>query len=628
MPHPDSSRLAERLRPRFVWRCEWLRRAGTALRPWLVAAAALCVAAWAGTVSAAPRPPGYAVSSATPQATAAGLDVLREGGNAFDAAVAVSAALAVTEPYSSGLGGGGFWLLHRAADGMTTMVDGRETAPRAATAGMYLDAQGHAIRNLSLFGALAGGIPGEPAALAWIAGHYGKLGLAADLAPAIRLARDGFPVYARLAEFIADMSPHFAGDMAKVFLPDGRPPAVGSILRQPALAETLIAMAKHGRAGFYAGPVAQRLVDGVRADGGIWTLEDLARYRVVLRRPITCWFRAYRIVTAPPPSAGGIGLCEILHQLEVRGYTHGGSAREDAMVIEAMRRAYRDRAAWLGDSAFVDIPVHRLLSLGYAEFLARTTNPDRATPSALLPSPADVTGQTSTSTRVGHPAREGADTTHFSIIDDEGNEVSATLTINIRFGANDMPPGTGVVINDEMDDFAASTTASNVYGLIGSRANEIAPGKRPLSTMTPTFVDGPNGALVLGTPGGSRILTMVALAVLHFVNGADVQQIVAAPRFHMQYLPDRVQLEPGAFSAAERAQLAAMGYRLDALAHRYGDMHAVLWDPRTNRLTAASDPRGVGVAKVVVPPVIGNFPHIGGPSILLQVPQLAAPATR
>lgn len=559
-----------------------------------------CVSA-AVTAAPASHPPGFAVASATAQATGAGIAILKAGGNAFDAAVAVSAALAVTEPYSSGLGGGGFWLLHRASDGLETMVDGRETAPLAATATMYQGKDGRAIRNLSLYGALAGGIPGEPAALAYIASRYGKLGLKRDLQPAIKLAREGFLVTQRFHDIAARVKQRLSPAARVVFLVDGKAPAVGAIIRQPDLARTLEALAAHGRDGFYAGPVAQKLVDGVRADGGIWTLQDLARYHVALRKPIVCHYHGYRIASAPPPSAGGIGMCEILHQLAARDYTHGGNAHEDAMVIEAMRRAYRDRAAWLGDPGFVQIPVHHLLSLHYAEFLARTTDPDHATPSVLLPSPAAITGhEPAPAASVLHAPREGVDTSHFSIIDSAGNRVAATVTVNLRFGSGYMAPGTGVIINDEMDDFAASVKASNVYGLIGSRANEIAPGKRPLSTMSPTFASGPNGVLVIGTPGGSRILTMVLLGVLHFVNGETVQQIVAAPRYHMQYLPDQVQFEPGAFSVAEQKKLEAMGYHLDPLDHSYGDMQAVLWNLRTDRLTAASDPRGVGKAEVVL----------------------------
>lgn len=564
--------------------------------------------------SVAAHPPGFAVATATREATDAGVAILERGGNAFDAAVAVSAALAVTEPYSSGLGGGGFWLLRRAADGENVMVDGRETAPAAATATMYQDKTGKAIPRLSLFGPLAGGIPGEPAALAYIAEHYGELGLAMDLAPAIELAQDGFAVTQRFHDYAAQMAAYLSPAARAVFLVDGKAPPVGHVIRQPDLAATLQALAAQGRDGFYAGTVAQKLVDGVRAAGGIWTREDLARYRVKLRAPITCYFQGYSIVTAAPPSAGGIGLCEILQQLEIRGYARGGTAYGDAMVIEAMRRAYRDRAAWLGDPDFVSIPLQRLLSLDYAEFLANTTDPNKATPSALLPSPAAITGQAQALAGAGvHAPQEGHDTSHFSIIDAEGNRVAATVTINIRFGSGYMAPGTGVLVNDEMDDFSASVTASNVYGLVGSRANEIAPGKRPLSTMTPTFVDGPHGALTIGTPGGSRILTMVALGVLHFVHGANVQQIVSAPRFHMQYLPDQVQFEPGAFSPAEQAELQHMGYHLDALKQPYGDMQAVVWNPFTNDLEAASDPRGVGVARVVVPENVRRGPRLPPP---------------
>ncbi len=542
------------------------------------------------TAQGAETPPGYAVATAHPLATAAGIEVLREGGNAFDAAVAVSAALSVVEPYSSGIGGGGFWLLHRASDGFETLVDGRETAPAAATAGMYLDAQGHAIARLSIDGAIAGAIPGEPAALEWIAHRYGRLDLARDLAPAIRIARDGFNVDPHFVEFTADEIKRLSPAARAVFMPGGQVPAVGTLIRQPDLAATLQAMADHGAAGFYQGPVAKKLVDGVRADHGIWTMQDLAGYHAVERRPVRFNFRDYRIVTAPPPSAGGIGLAGILQQLEVLGWTGDEGSRSIHQVIEAMRRVYRDRAAWLGDPDFVQMPLADLLSRSHAVELASSIQPERATPSANLPA-------TALSTRA---AQEGDDTSHYSILDADGNAVSATVTVNFRFGSGYMPPGTGVIVNDEMDDFAASTAASNGYGLIGSKANEIAPGKRPLSTMTPSFVDGPNGMLIIGTPGGSRILTMVTLGILNFVRGHDASAIVAAPRYHQQYLPDVVEWEPAAFDDVQQRQLAAMGYTLKRVDRGYGNMQAVIWHRKTQRIEAASDPRGVGFSQVVI----------------------------
>ena len=557
-------------------------------QPLLIFASGLL--SFAAAAQAAPKPPGFAVASAHPLATEAGIEVLKEGGNAFDAAVAVSAALGVVEPYSSGIGGGGFWLLHRQRDGLETLVDGREKAPGAASRAMYQDAQGHAIADLSQNGAIAGGIPGTPAALAHIAGTYGKLGLARDLAPAIKLARDGFPLDGRFAKFIVSESKRLSPVAQALLLPGGQPLAVGAVLRQPDLADTLQRLADQGEAGFYAGETAQKLVDGVKAGGGIWTVQDLAQYQAVERKPIVFRFQGYRIVTAPPPSAGGIGLAEMLNQLTALRWKNAPGVVADQGVIEAMRRAYRDRAAYLGDPDFVKIPLEHLLSPQYAGELAQSIEPGRATPSASLPQP----GQPK------RPAKEGVDTTHYSIIDAEGNRVSATVTVNLIFGSAFMAPGTGVFVNDEMDDFAASTTDSNAFGLIGSEANAIAPGKRPLSTMTPTFVDGPKGVLVIGTPGGSRILTMVLLGMLDFFSGADAKDIVSLPRYHMQYLPDQVQFEPGAFDAEQQEALQKMGYKLDALTHPYGNMQVVLWRPTDGTLQAAADPRAVGTAQVVM----------------------------
>jgi len=542
------------------------------------------------SAQAGSKPPGYAVASAHPLATDAGIEILQQGGNAFDAAVAVSAALGVVEPYSSGIGGGGFWLLHRQRDRFETMVDGREMAPQAASREMYQDAQGHAIADLSQNGPIAGGIPGTPAALDHIASTYGKLGLARDLAPAIRLAREGFPLDARFAERIVMESKRFSPAAQALLLPGGKPLPEGAVLIQPDLAETLQRLADHGRDGFYTGATAQQLVNGVHAGGGIWTLQDLAGYKAVERKPIVIRFQDYRIVTVPPPSAGGVGIAEMLDQLSALHWTGANGVHSQQQVIEAMRRAYRDRAAYLGDPDYIQIPLEHLLSPAYGREMAATIQPDHATPSADLPPP----GQPK------RPAKEGVDTTHYSIIDSEGNRVAATVTVNLVFASGFLAPGTGVFINDEMDDFAASTTDSNAFGLIGSTANAIAPGKRPLSTMTPTFVEGPKGVLVIGTPGGSRILTMVLLGVLDFFRGADVQAIVAAPRYHMQFLPDQVQFEKGAFDADAQAALTRMGYKLDALTNPYGNMQAVLWRPAQNTLEAAADPRGVGTARVVL----------------------------
>ena len=532
------------------------------------------------------RLPGYAVASATQQATQAGLQILANGGNAFDAAVAVSAALAVTEPTGSGLGGGGFWLLHRASDGLNVFVDGREKAPYAAGPNMFLGKDGQADAALSRDGALAAGIPGEPAALAHIATRYGSKPLKQLLAPAIVLARDGFVVDRKLANAFAEQWPRLSAAAQLSLRIEQHIPQEGERLQQPELAHTLELIANNGRDGFYDGETAKALLAAVHDAGGIWTQEDLRRYEVVERPPLITTFRDARIITAPPPSAGGTTLAEIFTQLEVLGVSADSNKDMPHVLIETLRRAYRDRAAYLGDPDFVNIPMFRLLSRGHAIQLARSIDTRKATPSAQLP-PADL-------------VPEGHHTTHFSIVDAQGNRVAATLSINLPFGSGFMAAGTGVFLNDEMDDFAASTTASNAYGLIGSSTNLVAPGKRPLSSMSPTFVEGPRGLLVLGTPGGSRIITMVALGILGWTQGLDASQIVALPRIHHQYLPDEVQFEPGALSAEQQADLTKRGHTLKALTNPYGNMQVVTWNPASGQLQAASDPRGVGAAGVVL----------------------------
>lgn len=528
-------------------------------------------------VSAAPM---AGVASAHPLASRAGEEILRAGGNAFDAAVAVSAVLAVVEPYSSGIGGGGFWLLHRASDGRQVMIDGRERAPLAANRDLYPGAGGEVIPGASIDGALAAGIPGQPAALAHLAERYGRLGLARDLQPAIRLAREGFEVdeiYRRLAGWrLAALRASPAA--SRQFLVNGQVPEKGVVIRQPELAETLGRLADQGAAGFYQGQTARLLVEGVKAAGGIWTLQDLADYRVVEREPIVAHYRGLRIVSAAPHSSGGVVLASMLNILSRYDLSGLSPASRVQRIVEAMRRAYRDRADYLGDPDFVDMPLRLLTSPDYAAGLARDIQPDRATPAP----------------QASEPRPEGNDTTHFSIVDAEGNRVAATLSINYPFGSGLVPEGTGVLLNDEMDDFSARPGVPNVYGLVGGEANAIAPAKRMLSSMTPTFVEGTDQVAVLGTPGGSRIITMVLLGVLDMAEGNSPGSWVSLPRFHHQYLPDRIQFEPGAFSEAQQQTLKAMGYQLQPLDSPYGNMQSLLLIPSRGELQGASDPRGAG----------------------------------
>jgi len=542
---------------------------------------------WVFTVAAEDAtPPVAAISSAHPLATRAGMEVLGAGGNAFDAAVAVSAALAVVEPYSSGLGGGGFWLLHRARDGFEVVIDGRERAPLAAHRDMYLDAAGAVDPERSVDGALAAGIPGVAAALVHMAEQYGRLPLQRSLFPAVRLARSGFRVddhYHRLAGMrLAAMQND--PETARIFLDEDMVPASGTRLLQPDLALTLESLGEHGNAGFYGGRVAEDLVNGVRAAGGIWTLRDLEQYRVVERAPLRGEYLGMHIVSVPPPSSGGIALLTMLNVLSGFPLDEYDEVTRDHVIIEAMRRAYRDRAEFLGDADFVPVPVARLVSHEHAASLRRSISLVQATPSAELGAYASASG--------------GSDTTHFSILDTDGNRVAATLSINYPFGACVVPPGTGVLLNNEMDDFSSKPGVPNLYGLVGGEANAIAPGKRPLSSMSPTFVEDESGVAILGTPGGSRIITMVLLGILDLAQGNRPDSWVTLPRFHHQYLPDAVQFEPGALSRPVIEGLAGRGHDLKALDSVYGNMQALYWDKSAGRVFAASDPRGSGEARV------------------------------
>lgn len=559
-------------------------------------AALLLAIACAIPVLAAPpapaRAPGKAaVVTAHPLATRAGREVLTAGGNAFDAAVAVSAALAVVEPYSSGLGGGGFWLL-RTGNGRDVMVDGREEAPAAANRTMYQNDAGEVIDGASINGPKAAGVPGEPAALAHIAEKYGELPLRESLAPAIRYARDGFEVgetYRMLAEFRRDVLRRHPR-AAEIFLASGEVPELGTTIRQPDLARTLERLAARGRAGFYQGPVARELARSNQAAGGLITTEDLAGYRVRERPPITAKVAGHRIVSASPPSSGGVALVQMLRMLRARDYGEAGRVRRAHLFIEAMRRAYRDRAVHLGDTDFVQVPVERLTSRRYNAGLAATIHPQRALPSEYLPGP---------------PAarKKARDTTHFSVIDTEGNRVAATLSINYPFGSGFVAGDTGVVLNDEMDDFVAKPGVPNVYGLVGGEANAIEPGKRPLSSMSPTFVEGPESTLIVGTPGGSRIITMVARAAAGMIwdegGEAALRHWVGRARYHHQYLPDAVQHEPDTFSKSDRAALAELGHGFKAVGRRFGDMQAILWQREAGELRAVADPRGEGKGVVL-----------------------------
>ncbi|KAF1054882.1 MAG: Glutathione hydrolase proenzyme [Stenotrophomonas maltophilia] len=527
------------------------------------------------------------VASAHPSATVAGLETLAAGGNAFDAAVAVAAALAVAEPYSSGLGGGGFFLLRQAgangAPATYRFIDARERAPLAATAQMY-QRNGKVQPALSINGALAAAIPGLPAALVDITQRYGKQRLADNLVPAIRLARDGVSIDRIYLARSEDRMKALQADheTARIFLGQGKPHEEWDLLRQPDLAATLERLARDGRNGFYDGETAQRLVQGVRAGGGIWSLEDLRSYQVVERQPLRYPLADGRVLfSAPPPSAGGVALAQSLGMLAQLPWQNADPAERVHYVAEVLRRAYHDRAQ-LGDPDRVANPIPALLAPDYLQRLAKGIDARRATPSASLP-PA--------------PAwHEGDHTTHFVVMDTQGNAVAATLSVNLPFGAAFTPPGTGVLLNDEMDDFAADPQGSNAYHLAGSATNAIAGGKRPLSSMSPSFIESADEVAAFGTPGGSRIPSMVLLAMLEYLDGHSVQRWVGVPRYHHQYLPDVLEYEPGAFSPAQQAELSARGYVLKDAGRTYGNQQVLLWHKKTGDVQAASDPRGIGLA--------------------------------
>lgn len=533
------------------------------------------------------NPPQAAIASAHPLATRAGFEILNQGGNAFDAAVAVSAALAVVEPSGSGLGGGGFWLLHRESDGKSVMLDGREKAPLAAHRDMYLDATGKFNQDLAINGVLSAGIPGMPAAIVHLAKHYGALPLTQTLAPAIRYAKEGFttgPHFLRLLKFRAKIISRSQA-AARILLVEGKAPEQSYKLVQPDLAQVLEQIAKHGKAGFYQGEVARKLVTGVQLAGGIWKLKDLAEYNVVEREPIKGKYNGIKITSAAPPSSGGIVLVQALNILAGYRLQQYHEITRKHLIVEALRRAYRDRSLFLGDADFVSIPIDRLLSPQYAADLNSSIRLDRATSNdSFMDSKAEEI--------------EGRNTTHFSIIDRQGNRVAATLSINYPFGSGFMPPGTGVLLNDEMDDFASRPQTPNIYGLLGSDANAIEPGKRMLSSMTPTFLEDKDRVAIIGTPGGSRIISMVLLAALDFSQGKGPRSWVWVPRFHHQYKPDAIQFEKGALTDDEREGLSQLGHALKASGRRYGNMNVVQWDKKANQVSAASDPRGEGLAIV------------------------------
>ncbi|QRM44253.1 gamma-glutamyltransferase [Rhizobium sp. BG4] len=486
-------------------------------------------------------------------ATDVGVEVLKNGGNAVDAAVAVGYALAVVYPTAGNIGGGGFMTI-RMKDGKTTFLDFRERAPLAATKTMYLDAKGDIVPRASLDGYLAVGVPGSVMGFETAREKYGTKSRADLLAPAIAFAKDGFTFEQGDAAILADSAKRLAKDeaAAKIFLKDGKPLTAGEKLVQPELGTVLQAISEKGPEAFYKGEPAEAIVKASQSKGGILAKEDFEQYSVRELKPIECNYRGYDIVSSPPPSSGGVIICEILNVLEgyPLSYLGYGSAETVHAMVEAMRYAYVDRNAALGDPDFVDNPVSKLLDKGYATEIREKIDPYKAGKSADLKP-------------LG--GKESTETTHYSIIDDEGNAVAVTYTLNGSFGAGVVAPGTGILLNNEMDDFTSKPGVPNLYGLVQGEANAIAPKKTPLSSMSPTIIskDG-KPFMVIGSPGGSRIITITLEAILNVIDfGMDISQAVNAPRIHHQWQPDKVFLEPYALSPDTEKTLAAMGYTFD-----------------------------------------------------------------
>jgi gamma-glutamyltranspeptidase / glutathione hydrolase len=548
------------------------------------------------------------VVAAEPLAAEVGVQILKQGGNAVDAAVAVGFALAVTNPQAGNIGGGGFMLI-RMASGECVVIDYREEAPGKATHDMYLDSGGNLIPHATLLGGLASGVPGTVAGLALAERKYGKLGLARVMEPAIRLASEGFPMSYSLSKLLNEYSDRLSKfqETKRIFLRDGKPYEAGEIFRQPELAQTLRLIQKKGPEGFYRGKVAKDLAASVKRHGGIISREDLREYRAKVRRPLVGHFRGYTILTVPPPSSGGVALLEMLNILGPIDLGPPNSYRSIHLIAETMRRAYADRAAYLGDTDFVSVPETGLLSKSYATKLREEIL--NSLPDAPI--------------SAGRPAPyESSETTHYSVVDDAGDAVSNTYTLNEWFGSAVTVEGAGFLMNDEMDDFAAKPGSPNMFGLIQGKANSIAPRKRPLSSMTPTIVLSRTAVappkvlgsverspsprrraasrhlqvrLVLGSPGGATIINTVLQVMLNvLVYRMDVLRAVTEPRFHDQWMPDRLEMEPG-FSADTIEKLVQAGYKLKIL-DDVGDCETIAVDPRTHWRFGAADPRRGGKA--------------------------------
>ena len=536
----------------------------------------------------------------------AGVEIMQAGGNAIDAAVATGFALAVVYPQAGNLGGGGFMLV-RLADGRARFVDYREKAPAAATANMYLDAQGNVVENASLVGYKAIGVPGSVAGMVYAEKEYGKLTLGQVMAPAIKLARDGYPLAWQDARDLQDKDLAKFPDSRRIFQRNGDYYKQGEVFRQPELARTLERIASNPD-DFYHGAMARELAASIHKGGGLITADDLAHYEVKEREPIRGTYRGYEIISAPPPSSGGIALMEILNILEGYDLAKAGnrSAAAVHLTVEAFRRAFYDRAEFLGDPDFSKIPVPQLIDKKYGTAWRESIDPAHASVSKNLKRPAIFSEleQYASGHRQPLVVREPEHTTHYSVVDPDGDAVSVTTTLNDNFGSRVTAEGLGFLLNDEMDDFAAKQGVPNLYGLIQGPANAIGPGKRPLSAMTPTIVL-KNGklSLVLGSPGGARIITTVANILMGVVDyGMNIEEAVNAPRFHNQWLPDQVNVEQW-FSPDAVKLLEQMGHKVEIgetvagdWSPYWSDGECIAIDPKTGERLGGSDGRNNGKA--------------------------------
>ncbi len=544
--------------------------------------------------------PRAMVATVHSEASKAGVAIMQQGGNAVDAAVAIGFALAVVYPEAGNIGGGGFMLFRR-ADNAVHFLDYREKAPAKATANMYLDARGNVIPDMSTVGYKAIAVPGSVAGLAYAQQHWGKLSLKQVMEPAIRLARDGFVLGYDQARSLANPDLAKFPESHLIFQRNGDYYQPGELFKQPELANTLERIAENPD-DFYRGEMARELAGAIQKGGGLVSTDDLAHYDVKERQPIRGSYRGYEIISAPPPSSGGVALIELLNILEGYDLTKQGqgSAQAIHLTAEAYQRAFFDRAEFLGDPDFSKIPVAQLIDKRYGTAWRETINLRRATPSSALRRPAIFSQLDSYASSHPQPQsiREPEHTTHYSVVDPEGNAVSVTTTLNDTFGSRVTAAGLGFLLNNEMDDFAAKQGVPNLYGLLQGPANAISPGKRPLSSMTPTIVlKGGKLFLVLGSPGGATIITTVANVLLGVVDyGLNIQEAVNAPRFHNQWMPDNIKMEKIGFSPDTIHILERMGHKIDVSERFWGDAECIAIDDQTGERLGASDGRNNGQA--------------------------------